>query len=137
MKAIWVLGAALATSALSASALGQVSIGVTIGTPPPPIRYEVAPPPPPEVGYVWVQGYWVPNGGRYVWSPGRWTRPPYEGAGWHAAQWEHGDHGYHYHEGYWEHHEVRDHRDRDHDDDHHGNGHAYGHEKHDEKHDHD
>ena len=131
MKANWFLGAALAVSALSAPAFGQVSIGVTFGTPPPPIRYEV-PPPPPEVEYVWVQGYWVPSGPRYVWCPGRWERPPYYGAGWHAARWEHGEHGYRYHEGYWEHREGR-HGD---DDDHHGNGHAYGHYKHD-KHDHD
>jgi len=96
MKANWFLGAALSVSALSAPAFGQVSIGVTIGTPPPPIRYEI-PPPPPEVEYVWVQGYWAPSGPRYVWCPGLWERPPYYGAGWHAARWEHGEHGYRYH----------------------------------------
>jgi len=128
MKANWFLGAALLASAFSAPAFGQVSIGVTIGTPPPPIRYEVTPPP-PQVDYVWVPGYWAPNGPRYVWAPGHWMHPPYGGAAWHPAMWEHGEHGYRYHEGFWEHAEV--HRQHDHDDDHHGNGHAYGHYKHD------
>ncbi len=128
MKATWFLGSLLAASVLSAPAFGQVSIGVTIGTPPPPIRYEVAPP--PEVGYVWTQGYWAPYEGRYVWYPGRWMRPPYDGAYWRGARWEHGDRGWRYREGYWNHQEGRErHGDRDRDDDHHG--HAYGHSKHD------
>ena len=42
MKIKWLLGATLATAALAAPAFGQ--IGVYIGTPPPPIRYEVRPP---------------------------------------------------------------------------------------------
>ncbi|HEX7159351.1 MAG TPA: YXWGXW repeat-containing protein [Edaphobacter sp.] len=125
----------------SSTAFGQVSIGVTIGTPPPPIRYEEAPPPPPppppqQMGFVWVQGFWAPEGGRYVWRPGRWMQPPDGDARWHAARWEQGDHGYRYREGYWEHHGGPDHhRDRHDDDDHHGNGHAYGHDKHDHDHD--
>ena len=79
------------------------------GIPPPPIRYEVAPPPPSEVGYVWTQGYWAPYEGHYVWCPGRWVRQPYEGVSWRGVQWEHGDHGWRYHEGYWDHHEFREH----------------------------
>src|SRR5260370_968020 len=77
------------------------------GIPPPPIRYEVAPPPPSEVGYVWTQGYWAPYEGHYVWCPGRWVRQPYEEASWRGVQWEHGDHAWRYHEGYWDHHELR------------------------------
>ena len=134
----WLLGTTLAASALAAPAFGQVSIGVTIGTPPPPIQYEAPPPPPPQVGFVWVQGFWAPVEGRYVWRPGRWIRPPYGDGEWHPARWEHGDHGYRYHEGYWGHHvERHEDHDRDRDDDHHGNGHAYGHYKHDhDDHDH-
>ncbi|WP_263368002.1 hypothetical protein [Edaphobacter bradus] len=136
MKATWFLSTVLAASALSAPAFGQVSIGVTIGTPPPPIQYEVAPPP-PQVGYVWIGGYWTPNDGRYVWYPGRWVRPPYEDGEWRAARWEHGDHGWRYREGYWAHHDNGRHEGWGHhgdwddeDGDHHGHGHAYGHYKH-------
>jgi hypothetical protein len=31
---------------------------------------------------VWVEGYWYPQGSRYHWHEGYWTRPPYEGAYW-------------------------------------------------------
>jgi WXXGXW repeat (2 copies) len=44
-------------------------------SPPPPFRYE-APPPIPGPGYIWVDGYWVPEGGRGVWKHGAWVRPP-------------------------------------------------------------
>jgi hypothetical protein len=133
MKATWVPTLFLGATLLSAPVFGQVSIGVQIGTPPPPVRYEVAPPPPPPppvaepVGFVWVAGYWAPQGGRYVWCPGRWMAPPDRDARWHAANWDRGDHGWRYREGYWEH--RHDH------DDHHGNGHAYGHYKHGHGHD--
>jgi len=128
MKANWFLGAALAVSALSAPAFGQVSIGVMIGTPPPPVRYEV-PPPPPEEGYVWMQGYWAPDGPRYVWAPGHWMRPPYYGAAWHPAYWEHHDNGYRYHGGYWEHHDNGRHRGwyKNDQGEKHGHGHGHGH----------
>lgn len=86
-----------------------------------------------------MQGFWAPEGGRYIWRPGRWMPQPYEGGEWHAARWEQGEHGWRYHEGYWAHHEAHEyHGEKFRDDDHHGNGHAYGHEKHDHDHgDHD
>ena len=63
-----------------ASVLGaQISIGVTIGAPPPPRVVRVMPPS-PGPAFVWVGGYWYPVGGRYRWHEGYWTRPPYEGA---------------------------------------------------------
>jgi hypothetical protein len=43
MKIKWLYGGLLA-SALSLPAFGQVSFGVTIGAPPPPLRYEAPPP---------------------------------------------------------------------------------------------
>ena len=123
MKAKWFLGGILfAASALSAPAFGQVSIGVTIGTPPPPIRYEV-PPPMPEVGYEWVPGYWAPISGHYVWYPGRWYQPPYYGAAWRPAHWEHEGPGWRYYEGGWGPREFHDGPGN------HGRGHAYGHYK--------
>lgn len=65
------------TAAFAPSAAAQVSIGVTIGTPPPPLRYEVVPAPRP--GYVWAPGYWSWGGSGYVWIGGTWyqDRPGY------------------------------------------------------------
>ena len=147
MNAKWVLGSILAASTLTAPAFGQVSIGVTIGTPPPPVQYEV-PPPMPEVGYVWTPGYWAPYGGHYAWRRGYWVRPPYYGAAWRPAHWVHEGPGWRYYEGGWGPREVhgpppreyygppghayghyKDHDDHDHDDHGHGNGH--GHHGHD------
>lgn len=119
MKAKWLLGGVLAASSCVSPAFGQVSI--YIGTPPPPVRYEV-PPPMPTVGYVWVPGYWTPYGGRYVWAPGRWSRPPYYGASWREGGWDRDDRGWRYRPGYWG-------RHGDDDDQGHGRGHAYGHYK--------
>ena len=46
---------------------GQVSIGITIGPPPPPRVVRVLPPTPgPE--FVWVEGYWYPVGHHYKWQ---------------------------------------------------------------------
>lgn len=98
MKTKWLLSSVLAATALAAPAFGQIS--VYIGTPPPPIRYEV-PPPMPEVGYIWTPGYWAPYGHRYAWAPGRWSRPPYYGAAWQGGGWDHDGRGWRYREGYW------------------------------------
>ena len=71
--------------------------------------YVVAAPPPPRVeaygyapspGYAWVSGFWDWRG-RWVWAPGRWTRPPRPGAHWVSSRWERGRHGYVFVRGYW------------------------------------
>ena len=67
----------LAASAPLAEA--QVSFGIRIGAPPPPLRYE-ARPPAPGPGFAWVDGYYEPFNGNYRWHPGYWNRPPYAGA---------------------------------------------------------
>jgi hypothetical protein len=103
----------------------QVSIGITIGPPPPPRVVQALPPRPGPV-FVWVEGYWYPVGRHYRWHEGYWTRPPYEGARWVAPHHD----GERFFVGYWEgdrgrvehdHHRDRDHdrdfRDRDHDGD--------------------
>ena len=59
----------------------SAQIGVYIGTPPPPLRYEQRGPI-PGPGYVWIEGYWAPDGHHYRWAAGHWERPPYEGAYW-------------------------------------------------------
>jgi hypothetical protein len=74
----------LAVSALllapASAAQAQVSIGIRIGAPPPPRVYAVPRSPGPE--FMWVEGYWYPQGSHYAWHNGYWTRPPYQGAYW-------------------------------------------------------
>jgi hypothetical protein len=102
----------------------QVSIGISIGAPPPPRVIRVQPRS-PGAGYFWVTGYWYPTGNHYKWHDGYWTRPAYEGARWVAPRydgqrffegyWE-GDRGHFAHDHKWDKH--RDHKrdyDRDHD----------------------
>jgi hypothetical protein len=92
----------------------QVSYGIRIGPPPAP-RVVRALPPRPGPEYVWVDGYWYPNGRHYRWHDGYWTRPPYEGAHWVAPHHD----GEQFYAGYWDGGRGRfdhDHRwDRDHD----------------------
>jgi hypothetical protein len=108
----------------------QVSLGIRIGPPPRPREVRLVPRSPgPE--FVWVGGYWYPNGHHYKWHDGYWTRPPYEGARWveprhdgqqfYAGYWD-GDHGRLEHDHRWDHDHDRDHdrfHDDHHDDDHH------------------
>jgi len=74
----------LAISALllapASAAHAQINFGFRIGPPPAPRAYRVPRQPGPD--YVWVEGYWYPQGSRYTWHNGYWTRPPYEGAYW-------------------------------------------------------
>lgn len=75
----------------------DVSIGIAIGPPPPPRVVGVLPPSPgPE--FMWVPGYWCPEGRKYKWHDGYWSRPPYSGASWVAPHHD----GGRYYEGYWE-----------------------------------
>ncbi len=83
-------------------AQAQVGFDVHIGTPPPPLRYEVRPAA-PGPGYVWADGYWEPFNGRYRWHPGYWNRAPYEGAYYVHPHYDHYPDGWHLHEGYWAH----------------------------------
>ena len=64
----------------ASAAHAQISFGIRIGEPPAPRAYRVPRQPGPD--YEWVEGYWYPQGSRYVWHNGYWTRPPYEGAYW-------------------------------------------------------
>ena len=98
---------------LGSPATAQVSIGVTIGQPPPPRVYHV--PPQPDPDFIWVEGYWYPQGHHYRWHDGYWTRAPFPGAYWVAPYYQSGR----YYGGYWEdghrHVEHDHHWDGDHD----------------------
>ena len=77
----------------------------------------------PSPEYVWVEGYWYPQGSHYVWHNGYWTRPPYAGAYWvppyyvsgryYAGRWE-GDRGSVYHDHRWDRTKDRDDHREDH-----------------------
>jgi hypothetical protein len=118
MKTNW-LCHIFAASALAITIPASGQISVYIGTPPPPLRYEVVPVA-PAPGYVWIGGYWGVEGNRYVWVPGRWQRPPYGGAYWYHPHYDHYDKGWEYHEGHWDHEDHGNHHDHD---DHHHDGH--------------
>jgi hypothetical protein len=79
------------------AAYAQVSVGISIGAPPPP-RVLAARPAAPGPEYSWVDGYWYPVGGHYRWHEGYWTRPPYAGAHWVVPRHDNGK----WFEGYWE-----------------------------------
>ena len=55
----------------------------------------------PGPGYVWVSGYHRWDGNAYVWTPGRWDRPPHAHARWVAHRWVHRNGGYVLVEGHW------------------------------------
>src|SRR5438067_5400989 len=97
MRRLMRITMALALLAGGSLFAGQVSIGITIGAPPPPRAIAVVPASPgPE--FVWIAGYWYPVGRHYRWHPGYWSRPPYEGARWMGPRYE----GSEYFVGYWE-----------------------------------
>jgi hypothetical protein len=96
---------------------------VVIEAPPPPRVYRVAPRPGPE--FVWVEGYWFPQGRRYSWHNGYWTRPPYAGAFWvepyyargaYVAGYWSGAHGRFDHDHRWDRERDRDRREVQHED---------------------
>lgn len=81
----------------AASLMAQVSVGIVIGPPPPPRIMRVRPVcPGPD--FMWVDGYWFPQGRHYRWHPGYWTRVPYPRAMWVAPRWAEGR----FYEGYWD-----------------------------------
>lgn len=113
-KLALVIGLACAGGAavsVAPPASAQVGFSITVGTPPPPPRFEPVPPPRP--GFVWAPGYWSWGGQRYVWVPGTWyrARPGYVYV---RPRWVHERGRWVYHASRWSH--DRDWRDdRDHD----------------------
>src|SRR5712664_3033044 len=85
---------------LSASSYAQVSIGISVGYPPPPLPvYEQ--PIWPEEGYIWTPGYWAWDGDDYFWVPGTWVLAPEPGFFWTPAYWGWSGAVFAFHEGYW------------------------------------
>lgn len=79
----------------------QVSVSISVGTPPPPLRVYVMPEPPAD-GYIWQPGYWAyDDTDGYYWVPGVWVAPPNPGLYWTPAYWGYADGRYGFHAGYW------------------------------------
>ena len=91
---------ALIVLVMSAAALAQVGISITIGPPALPV-YEQ--PVCPAEGYIWTPGYWAYNYdyGDYYWVPGTWVLAPQPGFLWTPAYWGWGSDRFIFHEGYW------------------------------------
>jgi|SRR5262245_28373432 len=107
LKAFAISALLLAPASL---ANAQVSFGIRIGEPPPPRYYRV--PAYPGPGYEWVEGYWYPVRGHYMWRDGYWARAPYQGAYWASPYYS----GGRYYAGRWEgRRERRENRNRDRD----------------------
>ncbi len=78
------------------------SFGISIGVP----YYAPVPAPPvaaympacPGPGYVWIPGYYYPEGRRFAWREGYWSRPPYAGAYWVTPRY----YEQRYYPGYWQ-----------------------------------
>ena len=80
----------------------QVSLSITVGTPPPPLRVYEQPECPVD-GYIWQPGYWAYDNdeGGYYWVPGVWVAPPNPGLYWTPAYWGYNGGVYGFHSGYW------------------------------------
>lgn len=91
-----VLAGLLSLSLLPVATNAQVV--VRIG---PPAAVVEHPGPPPGPGFVWIAGFHRWDGGRYVWVPGHYERPPHRGARWVPARWQHRHGGWVMTEGHW------------------------------------
>lgn len=94
------LGSLLYFGSLSTPALARVSIGLSIGAPPPPYAVVV---PPPRAGFVWVPGYWQWTGYSYLWITGHWV-PHRSGYYWHPPRYIRDGRYYRYNPGRWSRH---------------------------------
>lgn len=101
---------ALAGSADVRFSIGDVSIGIDVGAPPPAPVVEYVPVALP--GHLWVPGYWAWNGHRHVWNQGAWekARPGYHHI---AGHWQQRGDRWHFEPSRWEAHSAAElHRER-------------------------
>jgi hypothetical protein len=94
------LSLALVMLAMSAGALGQFRVSITIAPPALPV-YEQ--PVCPGDGYIWTPGYWYwdDDADDYYWVPGTWVMAPEVGFLWTPGYWGWGGDAFIFHEGYW------------------------------------
>lgn len=87
--------------AIPAPSSAQVSIGFTIGQPPPPMPAYGSIPPAPYPNDMWTPGYWSYGPAGYYWVPGTWVQPPQTGLYWTPGYWGYTNGGYGWNNGYW------------------------------------
>lgn len=106
------LGAVL-TGGVAAMAPAQIplpplppglNVRITTGRPPAPRREVRVARPGPD--YVWINGYWADDGGRWDWVPGRWERPVEPQAYWIPARYIRTSHGTIYEPAHWSNQQV-------------------------------
>ncbi len=91
---------AIAMLSLPGGARAQVSVGVSITTPPPAIPVYTQPIC-PGPNYIWTPGYWAWGPDGYYWVPGTWVVAPAVGVLWTPGYWGWGNGVYLWHAGYW------------------------------------
>lgn len=98
-----ILSAVLLASSALVGCGGYTHAYVGVGVvPPPPAPYVVGPVGyAPGPGYVWVDGFWNLNGGRWGWVNGRWALPPHGHSVWVRDRWERHGNRWQYHRGHW------------------------------------
>jgi hypothetical protein len=90
------------TSVLPASVTAQVSVGISVGFPPPELPVYTQPICPGE-GYIWAPGYWAwdSDDEDYYWVPGTWVLAPEVGFLWTPGYWGWSGSAFVFYEGYW------------------------------------
>lgn len=108
-----ILGAVL-TGGMALGALAQIPVPI----PPLPgldVRFTTSRPPAPRrerriaspgQGYVWVNGFWHSDGGRWQWVQGRWDRPAIAEGYWIPARYIRTTRGTIYEPGHWSNQQV-------------------------------
>src|SRR5690242_15428075 len=97
LRALWLLAGVLL---VSAAALAQVSVGVSVRIGPPALPVYEQPACPGD-GFIWIRGYWAWGPEGYFWVPGTWVIAPRVGLLWTPGYWGWGGGVYVWHPGYW------------------------------------
>jgi len=102
IRALMIALAMLAGLTFSHTALAQVSIGISVGFPPPVLPVYEQPICPGD-GFIWTPGYWAwdDDGDDYYWVPGTWVEAPVQGYLWTPPYWGYQGSRYVFFAGYW------------------------------------
>jgi WXXGXW repeat (2 copies) len=92
-----VLAAALLI-VMQTSSTARVYVGIA-----PPVPIVEVVPAAPGPGYYWIPGYWIWDGGRYVWRHGYYAIRPGPAAVWVPGHWSHHVRGWYWGPGHWRH----------------------------------
>lgn len=87
-----------ATFAPTISHAAVWDVSITVAPPPLPVYDQ---PPMPDVGYIWMPGYWAWSDAGYYWVAGTWVLPPQAGLLWTPGYWSWDDGRYLWNAGYW------------------------------------